>query len=118
MTTLIEVAVYAAVLAHGTPLTCTRQADAHVQCSNGMSAELAGDVVIFFSGGVTVDRDKNGFPRFSDGTYSWWASAGWVAFSNGVQIRKMGADRFRLSTGVECRPQLPETVECVPVKPD
>jgi hypothetical protein len=41
-----------------------------------------------------------------------------VAFSNGVQIRKMGADRFRLSTGVECRTQLPETVECAAIKRD
>jgi hypothetical protein len=118
MPTLIEVAVYAAVLAHGAPLSCTARDAVQIECSNGVSARLAEDGVIRFSSGVAADRDGDGFPRFSDGTHSWWASAGWIAFSNGIQIRKMGADRFRLSTGVECRALRPETVECVAVKPD
>jgi hypothetical protein len=118
MPTLIEVAVYASVLAHGAPLSCTEQSGVHIECSNGISAELAEDGVIRFSSGVAVDRDPDGFPRFSDGTHSWWASAGWIAFSNGIQIRKLAADRFKLSSGVECRVQRPETAECVAVKPD
>jgi len=118
MPTLIEVAVYASVLAQGAPLSCTAQSAVHIECSNGISAQLAEDGVIHFSSGVTVDRDADGFPRFSDGTHSWWAAAGWIAFSNGIQIRKIAADRFKLSSGVECRVQRPDTVDCAAVKPD
>ena len=117
MTSLIEVAVYAAVLAHGTPLNCAQSTDTHIDCSNGTSAELAENAVIRFSGGVTVDRDENGFPRFSDGTHSWYSSTGWIAFSNGMQIRKVTADRYKLSTDVECHLQAPETAECKKVEP-
>jgi hypothetical protein len=118
MPTLIEVAVYASVLAQGAPLTCHAPTPVHVECSNGTAAELAEDGTIRYSSGVTVDRDGSGFPRFSDGTHSWWASAGWVAFSNGIQMRKLGVERFRLSTHVECRILRPGTAECAAVPPD
>jgi len=108
----MEVAVYAAVLAHGTQLTCTARTDTHIECSNGQSADIATGDVIKFSDGVTIVRDEEGFPRFSDGTHSWWASAGWIAFSNGIQIRRMTESRFKLSTGIECRLRQPDTVEC------
>jgi hypothetical protein len=83
-----------------------------------MAAQLDDGNVIRYSNGITVDRDKNGFPHFSDGTSSWWAAAGWLAFSNGIQIRKTSTDLYRFSTGIACETQLPQLVECKPMPPD
>jgi len=116
MVTLIEVAVYAAVMAGGTPLFCTASDRVHVSCSSGVGAELGDGETIRYSSGVTVERDARGYPHFSDGTRSWFSSAGWLAFSNGVQIRRMDQDRYRFSSGIECQSTLPTLVECKPVK--
>ena len=112
MTTLIEVAVYAAVMAHGTPLACSASDDSHVSCTNGITAVLADHDVIRYSSGVTVQRDKDGFPHFSDGTKSWFNAMAWLAFSNGVQVRRLGPDLYRFSTGIACRSELPALVDC------
>jgi hypothetical protein len=117
MVTLMEVAVYAAVMANGAPLSCTAEDHIHVYCSNGVAAELGDGSAIRYSNGVTVTRDDSGFPTFSDGTRSWWSAAGWLAFSNGVQIRRQDLDAFRFNSGMECKTALPELVQCRLSKP-
>ena len=113
MITLMEITVYAVLLAGGNvALDCYGHDHDYVMCSNGLRASVTESDDIAFSNGILVHRNK-GFPTFSDGTKSWMDSTGAVAFSNGVHVRRMTADYFRFSTGVECKTQLPTVVQCI-----
>lgn len=111
MINILEIAVYAAILAGNDPFSCFGYEQERVTCSNGLSATIEAPATIVFSDGTKVSQN-GGFPIFSNGTKSWLDSAGWVAFSTGVQVRRFGGDEYRFSTGLVCQTQLPDFVEC------
>lgn len=112
MVTLIEIAVYALVLSGGTSLTCMGHDHQTVTCSNGLNAKIVLNDAIQYSDGTLADRDAKGFPRFSNGIHSWFESSGWLAFSNGTEVRRVNADLYKVGKNVECRTVLPNFVEC------
>ena len=110
--TVLEVAVYAAILGGGEPMLC-RVEGAVVSCSNGYTAQAISDAAVRFGDGVVVSRGEDGFPRFSNGVRSWFDSARWLQFSNGMAVRRTADGEFLLSSGVTCRSELPTLVNCV-----
>ena len=109
--TVIELAVYAAVLGGAQPMLC-RLEDATVKCTNGYAAAITSESTARFSDGTTVGRDDKGFPVFSNGIHSWFDSARWLQFSNGTTVRKMPGDEFRFGNGLICRSEMPALVNC------
>ena len=112
MMTIIEIAVYAVVLSGGSTLSCMGFDHERVNCTNGLSAEMVSQAIVRFSDGTLVDRDQNGFPRFSNGITSWFASAGCLTFSNGLEVRRITPDTFRFNQGIECHVDMPNLVRC------
>jgi hypothetical protein len=108
---LIEVTVYALVLAGPSPALCQLQEDI-VVCSNGLTARALSPSETRFSNGVSVRHAGGEFPAFSNGITSWFNGAGWLTFSNGVAVRRQSDSRFDFSGGITCRAQLPGLVEC------
>ena len=111
MITLMEIAVYAAVMSGSSSLTCFGHGHESVSCSNVLSAEVVTPTTIVYSNGVTVDVSGS-FPVFSDGTRNWLDSIGSVTFSTGMHVRRITVDDFKFSSGLECKTQTPEVVQC------
>ena len=109
--TLIEVAIYALVLANPGPALCRLGEPARVTCSNGLAADILSVGAARFNNGVTVRRDDDGFPVFSNGITSR-LSNGWLRFSNGVGVRRVALSRYDFDNGISCRAELPELVDC------
>ncbi|MBV9521901.1 MAG: hypothetical protein JO010_03865 [Alphaproteobacteria bacterium] len=114
--TILEIAVYAALLGGASPVTCHLDETAVARCSNGLDAEQLSRSEIAFSNGVTVQRAGDRFPAFSNGLRSWWGSSGWLQFSNGIAIRRLSATKFVFDNGLVCETALPELIECVRAK--
>lgn len=110
--TILEIAVYAALLGGASPVTCHLDESAVARCSNGLDAEQISRTTIQFSNGVTVEREGNQFPAFSNGLRSWWGSSGWLQFSNGLGVRRLNVTRFAFNNGLVCQTALPELIEC------
>jgi len=101
--TLMEVAVYALVLANSQdPFTCTAHGPA-VGCTNGYQAALNGDGDIEFQTGVKVEKTPDGRILLSNGVTTHWGAAGWLQFSNGLSVRRMSDGSFRFNNGMQCR---------------
>jgi hypothetical protein len=109
---LIEVAVYALVLAGPSPALCQLQDNGVVVCSNGLAAQSLSPSETRFNSGVSVRRRADQFPAFSNGITSRFNAAGWLAFSNGVAVRRQSPSRYDFDSGITCRVQLPNLVEC------
>jgi hypothetical protein len=110
--TILEIAVYAALLGGASPVTCHLDESAVARCSNGLDAEQISRSTIEFSNGVTVEREGDRFPSFSNGMRSWWGSSGWLEFSNGIGIRRLNGTKFAFNNGLVCQTALPELIEC------
>ena len=109
---LIEIAVYALVLAGPSPALCQLAEGGAVVCSNGLAARALSPTAARFSNGVTVRHEAEQFPVFSNGITSWFSSAGWLTFSNGVAVRRRSFSRYDFDTGLTCRAELPDLVDC------
>jgi hypothetical protein len=133
--TLIEIAVYAALLSGGQPMACHVDEDEITLCSNGIAASSIGPNAAHYSTGVTVRHEGTNFPVFSNGMTSWFSSAHWLQFSNGLGIRRLPAatsgskaangskapggataagsiGAYEFSNGLICRAELPSLVIC------
>ncbi|HZS83568.1 MAG TPA: hypothetical protein VFA50_11895 [Stellaceae bacterium] len=111
--TILEIAVYAALLGGASPVTCHLDEAAVARCSNGLDAEQISRREIHFSNGVTVHREGDAFPAFSNGLKAWWGSSGWLQFSNGIGIRRLGPSEYAFSNGLVCGTELPDLIDCV-----
>lgn len=110
---ILEVTIYAMVLAGGNPLVCTRQdgTEEMILCSNGQVATLDGDRITF-KDGTAVVKFPDGTLAFSNGIRSHWGSAGWVQFSNKISIRRNTDGTFKTSTGLVCRELSTDKANC------
>jgi hypothetical protein len=109
--TVIELAVYAAVLGQAQPMLC-RLETSLVTCSNGYAMVVPAEGLVRFSDGTTVQKDDKGFPAFSNGIHSWLGSAQWLHFSNGVSVRRITNSEYRFGNGLVCRVEVPILVSC------
>lgn len=109
---ILEIAVYAAVLAGGAPVLCHLEEDGSVGCSNGRVAQNLSVVAIRFDDGVTVARGGTALPEFNNGVQSWKGSSGWLQFSTGVGVRGLDRGTVSFSNGLVCRAELPDLVNC------
>lgn len=110
---VLEVAIYAMVLAGGDPLVCTRQdgTEEMVLCSNGQVAHLDQDRITF-KGDIAVVKFPDGTLALSNGITSHWGSAGWVQFSNNISIRRNSDGTFKTSKNLVCRQLSAEKATC------
>ena len=109
--TVIEIAVYAALLSGASPMVCHLQENGLTHCSNGYVARaLAADTVRFTSG-ITV-RHNGATLRFSNGIETRLGADGALEFSNGLAVRRDESDRYVFSNGLVCRSDLPSLVTC------
>src|SRR5690242_10328850 len=98
--TILEIAVYAALLGGAAPVSCHLDDDAVARCSNGLDGRQVSRAVVDFSNGVSVERENGKFPVFSNGMKSWWSSAGWLQFSNGIGVRRLSGNSYAFSNGL------------------
>lgn len=110
---VLEVAIYAMVLAGGDPLVCTRQegTEEMVLCSNGQVAHMDQDRITFKKN-VAVVKMADGTLVFSNGISSHWGSAGWVQFSNNISIRRNSDGTFKTSKNLVCRQLSADKATC------
>lgn len=101
---VLEVTIFAMVLANGDPLVCTRQdgAEEMVLCTNGQVAHLDHDRITF-KNDIAVVKFPDGTLTFTNGIRSHWGSAGWVQFSNKISVRRNPDGSFKTSKGLLCR---------------
>src|ERR1700722_11895523 len=97
--TILEIAVYVAVLSGAPPMVCHLQDSATTACSNGYVAKALSLSTIRFGNGITVKRDGAEFPIFSNGLKSFLSGNGWLQFSNGVGVRREGGDTYVFTNG-------------------
>ena len=114
--TILEIAVYAALLGGAAPVSCHLDEAAVARCSNGLDGRQVSRSVVDFSNGVTVERRDGEFPVFSNGMKSWWGGAGWLQFSNGIGVRRINGSVFAFSNGLVCTTELPEFINCTQPK--
>ena len=110
--TILEIAVYVAVLSGASPIVCHLQDSATTACSNGYVAKAVTLDAIRFDNGITVKRERDQFPVFSNGLRLSLSGNGWLEFSNGVEVRRDGVGVFVFANGLVCRTKLPELVDC------
>lgn len=110
---ILEVALYAMVLANGDPVTCTRQdgAEPMVLCSNSQVATLDGDRITF-KGDIGVVKMADGTLAFTNGIRSHWGSAGWVQFTNKVSVRRNPDGSFKTNGKLLCRALSEDKATC------
>ena len=109
--TLIEIAIYAAVLGSPRPMVCHLEESGLVRCSNGLIGEAIAIDAVRFSDGVVV-RHRRETIAFSNGIKTHLAGDGGLRFSNGVSLRPLPAGDYAFSNGIVCRSELPELVRC------
>jgi hypothetical protein len=110
--TVLEIAVYVAVLSGASPVVCHLQDSATTACSNGYVARALSLSTIRFGNGVTVERQGHQFPVFSNGLKSTLSGNGWLQFDNGIALRRDGAGGYVFANGLVCRTKLPDLVDC------
>jgi hypothetical protein len=111
--TIIEIAVYAAVLSGAQPMICSLDDDAIVaRCSNGLTAVIVGSSTVAYGNGVVVRHKGDEFPVFDNGLQSWFSSAHWLEFSNGISVRRRSIGDYEFSNGLVCRVEMPSLVDC------
>lgn len=110
--TLIEIAIYAAVLSGAQPMICRLDDDAITRSSNGLTAEMIGYSTVRYGNGVIVRHYGEEFPSFSSGLQSWFSSARRLEFSNGISVRRRPAGEYEFSNGLTCRMEMPSVVNC------
>ncbi len=109
---VIEVAVYALVLAGGAdPFTCEKRPQG-VACTNGLGAVLNEHGNIEYSNGVQVVKLKDGSLAFTNGVTTHRGAAGWIQFSSGVSVRRMSDGSFRFNNGMSCKAVDATKVDC------
>lgn len=111
--TVIEIAIYAAVMSGASPLVCHLQDSAVTRCSNGLVAEALSATTVRYGNGIVVEHQGDRFPVFSNGMRSWLSSAGWLQFGNGIGVRRIGDGNYVFSNGLHCVSELPDLVNCV-----
>jgi hypothetical protein len=109
--TLIEIAVYAAVLGGSSPFACHLGDGGVARCSNGMFAKARSAIEVRFGTGVVVRRDGNDL-TFSNGIRTSIGDDGTLQFSNGVRVRLTPEGGYAFSNGLVCRSELPTLVNC------
>jgi hypothetical protein len=109
--TVIEIAVYAAILGGASPAVCHLEETGFTRCSNGYVAEALSTGTVRFGNGVMVRHEGNEL-IFSNGLRSWFDSAGFLRFSNGVAVRRVMDGSYAFSNGLVCRSTLPQLVNC------
>jgi hypothetical protein len=110
--TILEIAVYVAVMSGASPIICHLQDPATTACSNGYVAKALSLDTIRFGNGVTVKRDGDRFPVFSNGLKSTLSGNGWLQFSNGIGVRRNDGDVYVFTNGLTCRTKLPDLIDC------
>jgi hypothetical protein len=111
--TIIEIAVYAAVLSGAQPMLCGLYDDAVVaRCSNGLTAVIVGSSTVAYGNGVVVRHKRDEFPVFDDGLQSWFNSAHWLEFSNGTSVRRRSTGDYEFGNGLVCRLEMPSLANC------
>jgi len=110
--TVIEIAVYAAVMTGAQAMSCQIDERAVTRCSNGLTAETIGPSSVRYGNGVTVNHAGQEFPVFSNGMKSWFSSSHWLEFSNGISVRRHSAGEYEFSNGLACRVAMPDLVKC------
>jgi hypothetical protein len=110
--TILEIAVYVAVLSGASPIVCHLQDSATTACSNGYVAQALALDTIRFGNGVTVKRGGDRFPVFSNGLTSSLSGNGWLVFSNGIGVRRNDGDVYVFNNGLTCRTKLPDLIDC------
>jgi hypothetical protein len=110
--TILEIAVYVAVLSGASPIVCHLQDSATTACSNGYVAQALSLSTIRFGNGVTVKRQRDQFPVFSNGLKSSLSGNGWLQFDNGIAVRRDGVGGYVFANGLVCRTKLPDLVDC------
>jgi len=110
---VLEVAIYAMVLAGGDPLVCTRQhgTEEMVLCTNGEVIRMDGDRITL-KNDISVVKFPDGTLAFSNGIRSKWGSAGWVQFSNDIAVRRNYDNSFKTNKGVVCRALSEDKASC------
>jgi hypothetical protein len=109
--TLIEIAVYAAVLSGNAPFACHLGDGAVTRCSNGLFAVARSATEVHFRNGVGVSRNGDVL-RFSNGIRAAVARNGALRFSNGIEVRLLPDGGYAFSNGLVCRSELPTLVNC------
>jgi hypothetical protein len=115
--TVLEIAVFAALLGGGSPIVCHLDEAAVTRCSNGYFARALSPTEIRFSNGVTVSRADDALPVFSTGLKSRIDLSGWLRFGNGLAIRRVNHGNYVFSNGLLCISELPTLVNCVVAPP-
>jgi hypothetical protein len=110
--TLIEIAVYAAVLSGASPIVCHVDESGVTRCSNGYIAQMLSANVVRFGNGVTVNHDGDHL-LFSNGIETRLGPTGFLEFSNGLSVHRLVEGNYAFSNGLVCRSELPELVHCV-----
>jgi hypothetical protein len=110
--TILEIAVYIAVLSGASPMVCHLQDSETTRCSNGYLAKALSATTVRFSDGITVHREGNAFPSFSNGLKASLGLDGSLQFSNGMVLRRT-AGSYIFSNGLTCRTELPDLINCV-----
>jgi hypothetical protein len=110
--TVIEIAVFTAVLSGAAPIVCHLEDSGLTRCSNGYVAEALSAGSVRFGNGIMVSLE-GGELAFSNGLKSWIDAGGSIRFSNGIGVRRAGDGSYAFSNGLVCRSELPQLVKCV-----
>ena len=110
--TILEIAVYVAVLSGASPMVCHLQDSATTLCSNGTLVKAISANSVRFGDGTVIQREGGEFPVFSTGLKSSLSGNGWLVFGNGVGIRRDGRTAYVFNNGLVCRTELPDLITC------
>src|SRR5260370_40887346 len=97
--TLIEIAVYAAVLSGASPIVCHYDESGLTRCSNGYVDRMVSVNVVRFGNGVTVNHDGKHL-LFSNGIRTRLGPTGLLEFRNGPSIQRLAEGNYAFSNGL------------------
>jgi hypothetical protein len=109
--TLLEIAIYAAVLGSPGPMICNLDEAGLARCSNGIVGRVISPEAVRYSNGVVVTHRGDAI-AFSNGITTALSGDGALQFSNGVGLKRLAEGDYTFSNGVVCRSELPALVRC------